>query len=672
MGNTSTIERLEAALLTRLRAEVTEIAITLHHAENWTLAELARPEDFRTLKTDMTLELAPGIAPELARPGDFTLRQRPVGGSLTIEILTSEEAAKEGHEDLRPLFRPGQWPKGLTSPLTVDEALQLVREALPGMVAEVAAEVAEVARLLVAAERRPAVLARPEVANKWPLFPAYALQPKPDKGPAWFALYLLSRSITDLFQSDANWPGTVAPLNTFWPGTVAPLSVVEWVAEIANKPPNPPQWASGLRNLVDTRGPYIVPWWLTAEVNGRQFGVPGVGLALLYAADRAVEQSQRTPMVRVGATKPARAVIAALSTGPFTRDEGPAPWANAELYRDEGRVELMWNGRPSPLQLSLRLDNGEALGREVIRGILAELQTDGVRDWLVLHRIAQEQGCTGTLRWTWAEHRERTAYADRIRNKNATEAELQSAVVSRLWRKANATLRLWAERDGKRGWVRVGPFGLLDIPAGVEVLTAAGSCLDVAKVVINPALYEGAKAGDERPHFALVPDEVLRLPGEHVRLAVELVYGWQDKRSPSGIVRLAETLWQWAGIAESQYTQRKRWPEVIRTLESMLDMLGRTMGMDWNREGEPGPKASYTLRPPQAWVDRALHHAPPILVSKAAVPRTGAELKAWREARGLSQRDLAALCGLSQSKLARAERDLALPEATVEALAKAM
>ena len=85
--------------------------------------------------------------------------------------------------------------------------------------------------------------------------------------------------------------------------------------------------------------------------------------------------------------------------------------------------------------------------------------------------MAGEQGATGAIRWTWADHKARTPYARRITLGKAAGADLAAATVHRLWQLKRAEIRLYAARalpDGSTPWVRVGPGGLLDIPAGIR------------------------------------------------------------------------------------------------------------------------------------------------------------------------------------------------------------
>jgi len=336
-----------------------------------------------------------------------------------------------------------------------------------------------------------------------------------------------------------------------------------------------------------------------------------------------------------------------------------------------GRVELVFAGKREPWQLSLDLDG--PLSREVMHGILRELKEDGLRDWLLLHRMAGQQGASGSFIWTRDEHLERTAYATRVKGKNTSLQEISDRVVSRLWRLKRAEIRAEVQRGDNLSWVRVGPFGLLDILAGTDELTKAGRKLTSARMALNPVIYEGAERGSAHPHFALLPEATLKLPAAPLRLAVELTYWWHDQRRlvmQDGIAEItAATLWDWVGLRAGKNTNRKRWPAVHRSLERSLAQLANAIGINWTTDGAVGPRQIYRITPPISWRDRAVLGVPPAYLATGSTPRTGAELKTWREQRGLSQRELGCLLGISQPTLGRREKAATLPAELIAQLA---
>jgi hypothetical protein len=375
----------------------------------------------------------------------------------------------------------------------------------------------------------------------------------------------------------------------------------------------------------------------------------------------------------IPATKPARVAMAAVSRGP-----GGA-WSNLHHVRREPAgepalsLELVWDGKPNAYQLSLTFPtNFEA---QLVGSILQELQTDGLRDYLVLHRMAAEQGRTGAIRWTWREHRERTAYDRRIRSDNVSDTEARHAVTARLFRLKGAELRETVRHGSRVAWRRIGPFGLIDIPAAISTDDA----LELAPIQLNPDLYAGAAAGAEKPHFTLLPDDAFSLAGDRFRLAALLVLAMRDARDLGGTVRLtAAKLWEHMDLrgGNAKGIARHRWPRLDSTLSTALDALleAKVIGA-WSREtdGPADPRAIYRIDPRAEWRDLVVHGLPPSFPpSLATTPRNGAELRVWRDARRLSQAAAAQILkvGIATVKRAESEPTAALGPTLLRALAE--
>lgn len=487
------------------------------------------------------------------------------------------------------------------------QALALVEAEAEGMAREVASEIQACVEHYVEAELQRAVSSRKQLTDEWPWSARHRTS------AAWVALQVL-------------WP---RDRHVDWPSATQELKQ---------------------RRLQGQRGPGV---W-----------VPFKGCELLWELEREVRAAARERLTRLPATANARSVFRLMSDG----GKQPASWRDPIQTADGGRIELVHAGRVRPVQLSLTFD--AELPRRVLRAILEGWKEDGVRDWIVLHRMAGEQGSDGDFRWSWSEHRERTAYAQRTRSKNRSDDEQAQEVVRRLWEFKNTELRLQRATENGTAWLRIGPFGLVDIPAGYETLTSAGRSLRVAAMQLNPELYRGAHRRNRKlpNHFALFQDAALTLRGPDLCLYVELLYGWQDARG--AIRRKAFTLWEQAGLLKGS-NPRHRWPRKQATLERMLNRIGKATGMNWHRDGELGA-AVYTIRPPDVWSDRAIHSVrPQLMLSKGeSVPRTGAELKAWRKEQSLSLRALAEQLQTSKSTLSRHEKGGALPSGLVESIAQ--
>lgn len=618
------------------------------------MARGAPPVDLRAAVGERLDAVLAELRAELASYPDALLAL-PVGMDGERSPHDAIRASREGYEGLLR----GKYALLGERPYTLAEGLALVERSRAEVVAEVVGEIERCAAELVEPKLLPAVLARAEVVASWP-WPEWAL-------------------VLDLLT------------NGYWPGAAAPLEVARWAREGLNAAAARLGERERPGDLLLADAEHGLPRTWTARVPGlalleverpdlpddldpdaaravagivgrRTFAAstatepplryPAAGLALLYLAEREVRQSGRVAVVRVSANKASRAALSVLSVG-----ASPSAWDGTNWDLKAGWAELVWNGKRRPIQFRLNFGTDE-LTPALVSGILHELQEDGVRDWLTLHRMAAEQGATGKVRWTWAEHRERTAYDRMIRAKNATDAELAAKVVGRLERMKGAEL-YWnvSTADGDYAKARIGPFGLIDIPASGGVLTEAGREQRIAKIELNPSIYEGAARGSKAPHFALLPERALELPGPQLRLLAHLFLDFHYAGEASGVSRKAGTLWTYAGIRDGDATPRGRWPDATRALNRALDAIGDAVGWNWSRDTGENADTLYRIRPPNWWTDRVLRGVPADYgPSLASVPRTGAELKGWRDARGLSQRAVAELVGVSQPTVLRAER----------------
>jgi hypothetical protein len=285
--------------------------------------------------------------------------------------------------------------------------------------------------------------------------------------------------------------------------------------------------------------------------------------------------------------------------------------------------------------------------------------------------MAAEHGRSGAFNWSWREHRERTAYARRVALGNLTDVQAAEQVTDRLWRLKGAEVRQTVRRpDGQEAWVRIGPFGLIDVPAAVQ----HGTSLECARIALNPVLYEGAHKDAVQPYFALLPDEALMLEGPCLRLAVLVTLSMRYVRDDGGVVvRTAAVLWEDL-TTHGGVPARKYWPRAATVLARALDQLvARGVLGAWEREpGALTPDTRYTLRPAAWWHDQLVHQVPPALPPpRAARPRTGVELRAWRVDHGWSQAEAAAKLGVGIATVKRAElaADQPLARALTAALA---
>lgn len=382
---------------------------------------------------------------------------------------------------------------------------------------------------------------------------------------------------------------------------------------------------------------------------------PPFGCAVILTVEQAVREDARRKIVPVSASRRSRAAAAVVSQG------SRGPWEHSIQHDIQHRkVVLQWNGSPRSSQLAIPDQSvvvGKRIDEDLVCAILDELHAEGLRDWIVLHRMAAEQGRGGAFIWSWREHRDRTAYARRIAANNLTDAQARHEVVSRLWKLQGAELweLIW-EYDIRERWRRVGNFGLIDIPL---IEKNHGEVPDLAGIVINPALYAGAAKGAAQ-YFALLPNEVLELDGSTLRLATLVAFEMRYARDHGGKVTLkASTLWEFANV-RGGVPEPKRWVESAETLHRSLDdlvqagVVGSWSPLD---PGEVTATTRYELHPAPWWLDQVVHGVPPEMgPSHAKLPRTGEELKTWRKKRGWSQAELAQRLKVGIATIKRAEQ----------------
>lgn len=588
------------------------------------------------------------------------LRERLVDELVRLrETRVAEEvAAGPGPVDGPPRAHP-----------TAAEAADVVEANLDTMADELAARVAETVAVLVEEKLRPAVMERERLTSEWPLSASKPLL----AGPAWQAFHELHakvlRNVPFRFEG-ADPEGfdvtrvrragpltftastyTVQPEET-WPGEVAPLDAARW-AQAALERHDKGSGAGLAEAAKDTNLRVFFVELVDPKTPDAPLYIPAHAFGLVYLAVRQVEEDAKRRIVPFSANKNGRVALLVMSAG-----ADPRNWEDS-VDGNGGRLALVWKGGKDPVQLSLEWT--QDLGGAALQGILKGLHEDGIRDWLILHRLTDEQGRDGGCTWTWNEHKARSVYARRLKQKNATEKELQHDVSERLRWLARSELRLYQDVPRVKGqkptrrWVRVGDHGLIDIPAGVDSFDG----MEAARVNFNAAIYGGASK-DGGNCYGLVSEEALMLSGKALRVAALLAcQRWYAADKTGGeLVWTARHLWEVStlrGGDPAPKTRQRAGEALVRLLDTLGDVgeLGNWEQLD---PGEVTPETRFRLVPPSWWRVQAVHRVPRVLPAlTAGVPRTGAELKAWRERAGLSQREAAGRLGVPQPLVSREE-----------------
>ena len=383
-----------------------------------------------------------------------------------------------------------------------------------------------------------------------------------------------------------------------------------------------------------------------SELNRRLARWNALALAHIALALRAIKQEQRAAaLIPVPAGREARAPFEMM-----TRSETLYRTADRLETLDKGGFRMVWEGRPHAEQLAFGFAVRGMMQVAVFRDIMRELKAEGLRDYVILHRMAAEHGRTGRFFWRWKDHRRATLHERRVSTSTVKDEEARKAVIARIWKLASAELHVEVERNGVRAWKVVGEAPLVNVTGGVE---SHGGRLEGLELKLNPALYEGARADGEKL-FTQLPEAVLRLPTLAFCLAVMLGFRFRYKRDEGGVVELgAEELHEYMDAARWRVGNRA---DAEETLHRTLNDVARAMGDGCRWEPLDGKR--YRITPPRVWVDALVFNVPPELPpTRREVPQTGADLVTWRKARNLSQRDAAGVLGVGIATIKRAEAE---------------
>jgi len=570
---------------------------------------------------------------------------------------------------------PSLWHPFVPLPLTAGDALDLVEAEADNMAAELAEGIAYFARELVAPELPvDAVLAREDLADRWPWPEPW---PKRPGGPAsinpgWSALDSLLDPVHQERAAERSAErGHTGPrqaeagdMRRNWmPGEVAPLKVAKWARDALNRL----EPGRGDAAAEDAEAGRMVLRALLVGPDGAV--LPAGGLALLFLAEQEVERDRRRPAMAVDANPEHHALLTGwgeLARG--MRGTSGRQRLRPQLSDERAEITLFAPGRPAQLRLPL---DGASPSEEVIRAIKSIARAEGVRSWAALLRLLSiEGGRAGWVRWTVDAHLEALGYTPSERRRLRTRDRMARMVET--FTELELAVTVGGRERERRPLMLVG--------GRFERLQGSRWRLDGMELQINPLLYRGVRDLETgklgRNWYPTVP-EVAKL--DHIRYAPALMLGlllpirWRwDVGERDHLPLRGDNLLDLAGIVYRQHKPGEAWNKLERNLDKLveIDALGRWTADDGGRK----PEAVYRLYPPGWTVDRTVHGVVPVERRLAALPRTGTELRAWREARDWTQAKLARALGVSRRTVVRAEGggDAPLTPAVLRGLGQAM
>lgn len=388
---------------------------------------------------------------------------------------------------------------------------------------------------------------------------------------------------------------------------------------------------------------------------------------VVWAEKKIREDQERARAFAMPSTLQARAATYALTRGgkrsAWNHEEAERKKLPLKLKLGEGDrpgetrafLRVVWGRRYAvPVQFSLSFMGTPTA--TLILAVLTELSEDGLRDWLTLHRMAARQGRVGHFTWTWAEHKQATAYEARIRHSSVSEDEARDTVMRRLWALHGADL--WVEGKNEAGELvrhRVGEQGLISIDATRH----RGDNIEAAMIRINPALYASARHDTEEKHFTPIPEAVLRLNGPALRLGAMLAFEFRWARDAGANVEIEESeLFLLAGIHRDGKPKPGELTHARRTLQNVLTTTLEALGEGASFECIEEPTGRrYVIRSPNWLRDALVHGVPPVLpeACPSSLPRTGEQLVEWRKKKDWTQERVAKQLGVTKRTVQSAE-----------------
>lgn len=546
-----------------------------------------------------------------------------------------------------------------------DDAGPLVAEAaaaVPVLARVMASEVADAVAALVEPDIADAVLARPHVADFWPI--RLTVRLTETDADAWAVL----RARRQLPEGPAAGPDDALQaalwLHQRLPGDEPAVEVDRTIQirgeAVRVRQLRPATWAEA-RRLTDERKLYVsVRGW------------PGYGLALLWAAREAIRAGSSRSALAVDAGSVPVGLVAGMMRVP--KDPRRVGSAARRKIRpgpagDDGiaRIALLAPGQNAQLELPIAADG--AIAPYVATAVRRILGSEGLRHWLGMVRLwSVEGGRSGRVRWTLDDHIAAVGLGSDAARRPEVRDEVR-ALVETLWQLELVTY----ERDG---CVRTRDKLFTVWQRRETAAERNGWQLEGAIVQINPELWSGVRRrlrtgepGKLGTNWWPTATELAQIDHRAFPYAAGLGFqisawfrwahgdGWPHGTGPGDEVlhRSARTLMSACGMTHDAGRPGRSWARLGRELD---ELVARDVLASWVWLDEPGLDAQIELRPAPWQIDRAVYGVRPVerpVVVGREVPTTGSELRVWRETKGWSLRRLAAEVGVTAPSVSRAE-----------------
>lgn len=543
-------------------------------------------------------------------------------------------------EGYRPLATSAAWPLEIApADVTVAEALARLDAEADQLAADTAADLHRLIAL-VPAKLRAAVLAREELLTQWPWLWPPLLDPlgapTDARRPSTFHVAQLLEMLRAFAPLQL---GELAP--GAWPLEVAPADVIAWVQDAA-------------------RRKAAAPWLERARASGYHL----IPLAVLYATVQAVERDRDRRAMAIDAGRPHHDLLMGW------RDLPKDTRKPRHVTTINDRIELLAPGGGC-VQLTLDLDGQGSPGEALITALREMRGWKGLRHWAAVQKLLSvDGGRQGWVRWTLNGHLDALG----VSVKNRSKAGVRVNVARQVEAFTKIEIAVYAE-DGTLRTRRP----ILLVGAKYDRLKGSAWELDGMQLTINPLLYAGVReaSGKLGRNWHPAPVELAAVnEREHpytIALGLILPIRWRLalEEGHDHLALTGERALRLAGITYKPSDRRwlaKNGAHAWEALERDLAELARIGGLGrlaWDAADTPRTLAGRLHLWPAAWQrDRTIHAVRPRELPPGPAVLTGAELKAWRDRRGLTQTKAAETLHVGRRTIARAEAHPAEPLST--------
>jgi hypothetical protein len=547
---------------------------------------------------------------------------------------------------------PEGWPEGLPLPLTAGEAIAAFDRSIGAMAEQIAADIRHAAKLLVKPDLVKAALLRKGLADRWPFSTPPFSKAERSRRDQTAAIGWLARSHLG---GMAAAPPTIRNERTGidggtrarewfrgWPAAAAPASVAAWARDALNT--IRPGLGDELADNNDA-GEIGALFVVDEDSAGEPRSIPAGGIALLFLMEQEIDRDRARPMVRWDAGFHAQQLL----QGWVESRPGPL-----EAKADDRIVYLKVRDGEA-LQLALPLE-GE-LNDPIIDAICRFAGAEGLRHWAALQEQLSEQGGSGRLRWSLDRHLAVLGYSKKEQTR--TETRLGAATLVRLF----STAQLVEERTSPNGRRERESRPLLIPLSSVEALEDDDAWItSTIDFVINPLVYGGVRksSGAIGSNWGPGPRGIAGLGHSQnqdaTKLGCTLPGRFQRARVEDGRPWLGYTGASWLRVAGIDYRRKnpkRAWGRLNRALLTLQE-LGAVARWEWRTHPETldGKLVVWNAE----WLqDRTIGGVTP--TERLTEPvHTGADLRAFRTRRGLTQEQVGSALGVSRITISRAER----------------